>query len=406
MSASIDRSSLDGTKHEKIITIDIFEPLGITVDEPYGKIYWTDDRKGIYYRIERSNFDGTDRELVIERRNQEPFAIAALNNAIYWTDTIEKNVWMLSSDMTFPNHTKAKLEPDLFHHYKNYQPNGIVAFSNGTFECDVILKVPTQKIDVTYNDDDSVALTSDYCLNSGDLNENSCKCKKGFSGKRCEVSVCYNYCLNGGQCYLEDSGFPECRCLPGYEGSRCDKDACDGFCLNGGRCHINNSIPLCTCGNGYFGQRCEGITDQLCERICADSPQNSFCDCDVMKSKYDVVNNEKLQWPGTTCDEQRIVMISLTCFSAVAMLVIVFLTRKVCVLRRRPRIKKRIIVNKGMKSQTPLTARPHPSSPTEQCEITIENCCNMNICETVSRPIPTISRTVEYLDRCLREKLG
>lgn len=39
------------------------------------------------------------------------------------------------------------------------------------------------------------------------------------------------------------------------------------------------------------------------------------------------------------------------------------------------RIKKRIIVNKNV---TPLTARP------DQCEITIENCCNMNICETVS----------------------
>lgn len=45
----------------------------------------------------------------------------------------------------------------------------------------------------------------------------------------------------------------------------------------------------------------------------------------------------------------------------------------------RPRIKKRIIVNKNI---TPLTYRPQPT--TEQCEITIENCCNMNVCETVS----------------------
>lgn len=47
-------------------------------------------------------------------------------------------------------------------------------------------------------------------------------------------------------------------------------------------------------------------------------------------------------------------------------------------LRRRPRVKKRIIVNKNV---TPLTYRPQS---TEQCEITIENCCNMNVCETVS----------------------
>ncbi|XP_075224957.1 protein cueball-like [Lycorma delicatula] len=49
---------------------------------------------------------------------------------------------------------------------------------------------------------------------------------------------------------------------------------------------------------------------------------------------------------------------------------------KVLSLRKRPRIKKRIIVNKNV---TPLTSLPQN---TEQCEITIENCCNMNICET------------------------
>lgn len=45
----------------------------------------------------------------------------------------------------------------------------------------------------------------------------------------------------------------------------------------------------------------------------------------------------------------------------------------------RPRIKKTYVVRKNI-SPTPLTSRPS----TEQCEITIENCCNMNICDTVS----------------------
>lgn len=55
---------------------------------------------------------------------------------------------------------------------------------------------------------------------------------------------------------------------------------------------------------------------------------------------------------------------------------------------RRPRIKKRIIVNKNV---TPLTCRPQQNS--EQCEITIENCCNMNICETVSNYSVTLTKT-------------
>lgn len=47
----------------------------------------------------------------------------------------------------------------------------------------------------------------------------------------------------------------------------------------------------------------------------------------------------------------------------------------------RPRIKKTFVVRRQPTStDTPLTNRP---IATEQCEITIENCCNMNYCDTV-----------------------
>lgn len=56
---------------------------------------------------------------------------------------------------------------------------------------------------------------------------------------------------------------------------------------------------------------------------------------------------------------------------------------------KRPHIKKTFVVRKQARlnsaSDTPLTNRP---LTTEQCEITIENCCNMNICETVRNPLP------------------
>lgn len=42
----------------------------------------------------------------------------------------------------------------------------------------------------------------------------------------------------------------------------------------------------------------------------------------------------------------------------------------------RPRIKKTYVVQKNLPSSN---GRP---PATEQCEIIIENCCNMNICET------------------------
>lgn len=49
----------------------------------------------------------------------------------------------------------------------------------------------------------------------------------------------------------------------------------------------------------------------------------------------------------------------------------------------RPRIKKTFVVRRQpVSSDTPLTNRP---IATEQCEITIENCCNMNYCDTVRK---------------------
>ena len=73
------------------------------------------------------------------------------------------------------------------------------------------------------------------------------------------------------------------------------------------------------------------------------------------------------------------VMAVLVVVCIVLLVATVVLLRRLHLLRKRPRIKKRIIVNKNV---TPLTACS--PLPQDQCEITIENCCNMNICETVS----------------------
>lgn len=70
----------------------------------------------------------------------------------------------------------------------------------------------------------------------------------------------------------------------------------------------------------------------------------------------------------------------LSGFIGMLSIVIIILSIYINKLTRRPRIKKRFVVNKS--GITPLTSRPQMMS--DQCEITIENCCNMNICETVS----------------------
>lgn len=379
----------------KIITVDVLLPLGITVDEPYGKIYWTVDLEGIYYKIERSNFDGSSRELLIMGTHQEPFGIVATNNAIYWTDDVHKNVWVLSTDMSFPNHTKARLEPHIFHHYASYVPNGIAAYRDGNFECDVGYKVPIPKPPEAPEESPELEIPPGYCLNGGEFDVDSCRCQRGFFGEHCEMSLCHNYCLNDGICLVNERDAPECKCTAGFSGSRCDRNICEGFCMNYGRCYINDTYPVCSCRDGYFGSRCQLTRDLFCHQKCLESEQDSVCDCQSMRS----ASSDFLQMTNTSqCEARQILIISLMCFGAFAVLVIAVLARRICILRRRPTIKKRIIVNKTVKSQTPMTVRPNSTSPTEQCEITIENCCNMNICETVRRSkIPSVYHKINSM---------
>lgn len=101
------------------------------------------------------------------------------------------------------------------------------------------------------------------------------------------------------------------------------------------------------------------------------------------------------QASGNTCKGSIINKTAL--FVSVGVVVSLFLVYVIvatirCVYKPlRPRIKKTYVVHKNV-SPTPLTCRP----TTEQCEITIENCCNMNICDTVSKiQIPSIECIVE-----------
>ena len=69
--------------------------------------------------------------------------------------------------------------------------------------------------------------------------------------------------------------------------------------------------------------------------------------------------------------------------AAVLFTVVLIVVMVLSALRRwykplRPKIKKTYVVRKNV---TPMTYTP---TPTERCEITIENCCNMEYCETVS----------------------
>lgn len=99
------------------------------------------------------------------------------------------------------------------------------------------------------------------------------------------------------------------------------------------------------------------------------------------EGRYTLIENNSTNYSDIENFEDRFkdpMFVVLFAFSSIMFFCVIVMSVMVCRLRRRPRIKKRIIVNKNV---TPLTYRPQP--PAEQCEITIENCCNMNVCETV-----------------------
>lgn len=348
LNGSINRAELDGTKHVEIVTKDVYVALGITVDEAYGKVYWTDDLLGIHYRIERCSVDGSQRELVIQSTKQQPLWVALAGNALVWSDTLGDKVYGLSTDMTFPNHTEVKLEPHLLYTYPGFKPTGVSANRNVTVSC-VPLKIlrthEPEEVEETAVVGGGGEEAVEFCLNDGTRNGAVCRCKKGFGGKHCEVPLCYNRCLHGAKCIVDRQGYPECQCQPGYEGRRCERDVCEEYCLNGGRCYIEAMQPSCKCSDTSTGQRCE-ITARLA----------------VPPSTNDVP-----------------IIAALGAVGGALFVAVLILAWRVVVLRRRPRVKKRYIVNKGKRGQTPMTSRP---PAVEQCEITIENCCNMNICET------------------------
>lgn len=72
------------------------------------------------------------------------------------------------------------------------------------------------------------------------------------------------------------------------------------------------------------------------------------------------------------------IIVSISVVLALCLVLIIVVLMRYYRKPLRPKVKKTFTINKKIRS-TPMTYRP----TTQQCEITIEDCCNMNICDTV-----------------------
>lgn len=255
-------------------------PWGLAIDHIAQRLYWTEKGEGIYYRIESINFDGTDRQLMYEGTHQDPFGIAVGKESIFWTDMNGNALWR-------KNKRDIAEAPEILRYFKE-TPRGVVARNLP------ITKEPDCK-ELAEAIKNYQGATTEYfaqefeetteitqCLNGGAVTDRGCKCRRGYVGQFCEISICYNYCVHG-NCDLTKSGYMQCRCLPGYVGSRCEKDMCDDHCLNGGSCNpsvMNPQRPICECPTGFTGARCEKnvAPDELCSLFCEGKQSDVLVD--------------------------------------------------------------------------------------------------------------------------------
>lgn len=111
---TIEKSNFDGSDRKVIIKDNLQQPYGIEVDLRQKKIYWCDTMDmGFVYQVERANLDGSGREVVIRGAHGNPSAITISQDMLYWTDLDQKSLVGLSK-----NTVGGGIEPNVIQKYQ------------------------------------------------------------------------------------------------------------------------------------------------------------------------------------------------------------------------------------------------------------------------------------------------
>ncbi|XP_046466613.1 protein cueball [Neodiprion pinetum] len=408
---SIERSKLDGSDRRVIVDTELYQVYGLAVDHEGGKLYWTDDSEGIDYKIERSDLDGNEREILWEGSSQKPAYIAVDKDSVYWTDWTSDAIWKIRKNR---NTQDKPVEVVSYKKLHLFLAESVITRENtGNIDCKAIsgrqdkltknLMLTTPPVEFHNNATTNTPETTQLHLNCRnnsyyDESTSSCRCNEGFIGAYCDtLSPCNNYCIHG-NCTLDNKGLPQCQCPSSYAGERCERYICDGYCLNNGSCSVSNAMPLCKCEHSR-GPRCEYTTelDELCSRYCMET-ENTLASINITLCRCGEWNEtfSEFSFSAEQPISSAIIMWSLVAVIGTLIIVVGVLSYHIHKLRRRPRIRKRFVG--GKRGITQLTSRPQ--GPTDSYEISIENCCNMNICETPCfepklRTTPTKSKSTK-----------
>ncbi|KAJ8735948.1 hypothetical protein PYW07_007568 [Mythimna separata] len=248
-------------------------------------MYWVDEIPIEFaMSVESANFNGKNRKRLYII-NYLSSSLTVSKEFIYWQNGHNAGTWQLPKNAS-------QVARELSTPYRSCWPCQLIAANytvqeqtEGIHSCAAL-----QGLMPSYSKPESTAsVCQNYCL-EGNCSVNAeggptCSCKAGHSGQRCELNVCYQYCLHNGVCSLNEEKEPVCQCTAGYYGQRCEISSCKGYCLQGNCSFGTDAQPKCSCEAGYSGARCEVnachkhcSNDGICSLNEEDEP---VCECTV-----------------------------------------------------------------------------------------------------------------------------